>query len=352
MTPDISKTNSDPEIILEKSENKTWGAAKTVLGYVIAIACLIWVFHDIHFDRLFSEIKNISWGLIILAVIFDILGYYMQGFRWQFLLKPLGQINSIKTTQAIYAGLFTNEIVPFRIGEFVRTYLVSRWLSISFWSVIPSLLVERFFDGIWLAIGVAITAMLVELPRNLVDAADILGVITISTIIIFVYLVFRKEKAISSRAATGKQHFRLAKIITSFLDRLANGIKSIGISRSFFASFFASALVLIFQMIAFWLVMKGYGLNLSIWVGAAVMLIVHLGTAIPNAPSNVGAYQFFCVVGLAIFGIDKTTATGFSVVVFIILTVPLWLLGFWAISRSGMTLKQIRNEISAIARKA
>jgi hypothetical protein len=49
------------------------------------------------------------------------------------------------------------------------------------------------------------------------------------------------------------------------------------------------------------LVMVSYGLRLSFWIGMAVYLIVQLGTLIPNAPANVGAYQFFCVVGLRLF---------------------------------------------------
>jgi hypothetical protein len=107
-----------------------------------------------------------------------------------------------------------------------------------------------------------------------------------------------------------------------------------------------SSLILITQIISFWLVMVACGLKLSLWVGAAVLLILHLGTLIPNAPSNVGLYQFFCVVGLSVFGVDKTTAAGFSVIAFIILTIPLWIIGPFAISRTGMTLKTIRFEVS------
>jgi hypothetical protein len=86
-------------------------------------------------------------------------------------------------------------------------------------------------------------------------------------------------------------------------------------------------------------------LSASIWEGAAVLLIVHFGTAIPNAPSNIGTYQFFTVLGLMLFGVDKTTATGFSVAVFVILTVPLWVIGFIAVSRTGMSFRDIRSAI-------
>ena len=97
--------------------------------------------------------------------------------------------------------------------------------------------------------------------------------------------------------------------------------------------------------------MQAYGLKLSFWHGAAVFLIVHIGTMIPGAPSNVGTYQFFTVVGLSLFGIEKTLATSFSVVVFLILTIPLWGIGLLAFSRLGMSLKKIRMEISSVTGK-
>jgi len=78
---------------------------------------------------------------------------------------------------------------------------------------------------------------------------------------------------------------------------------------------------------------------------------VHLGTAIPNAPANVGTYQFFTVVGLTLFGVEKTLASGFSVVVFVLLTAPLWVIGILALNRSGMTLTEIRNEINRLKRR-
>ena len=73
-------------------------------------------------------------------------------------------------------------------------------------------------------------------------------------------------------------------------------------------------------------------------------LVVHLGTVVPGAPANVGTYQFFTVLGLTLFGVDKGTAAGFSLVVFALLTVPLWAIGFWALGRSGVTLTDVRAE--------
>ena len=108
-------------------------------------------------------------------------------------------------------------------------------------------------------------------------------------------------------------------------------------------AFALSLALLAGQILAFWLVMRACRLDVTARVAAATVMIVHLGTAIPNAPANVGTYQFFCVVGLTLFGIDTPAAATFSVVVFVILTVPLWLLGSVALGRMGLSLAAIRH---------
>jgi uncharacterized membrane protein YbhN (UPF0104 family) len=89
--------------------------------------------------------------------------------------------------------------------------------------------------------------------------------------------------------------------------------------------------------------MEGYGLDLSIWAAAAVYIILRLGTVIPNAPGNAGLYQFFCVLGLGLFNVPKSTAVGFSLMMFGVLTLPLLIGGFVAVALTGLKLGDIRT---------
>jgi uncharacterized protein (TIRG00374 family) len=331
--------------LLEKKPRQLF---KAITGYVFAVICLFWVFYNIHIEKLLHQITNVKLDWILAAMFFDTLSYFSQGLRWHYLLRPIGKISPFKTTQAIYAGLFTNEIIPFRAGELVRAFLVSSWQKITFFSVIPSMVIERFFDGIWLCIGLGITAIFIDLPGNLMKATDILGIIILITTFTIIYLIFKKEKKLESGIDHGKNRWKPIKKILDFLEQFANGIRTIGISGNFYYSLFFSSLILIFQMIAFWMVLIAYHLDLTIWQGAVILLIVHFGTALPNAPSNIGSFQFFCVLGLSLFGIGKTTAAGFSVVVFIVLTIPLWILGLIAIIKTDMSFKEIRLQISRL----
>jgi uncharacterized protein (TIRG00374 family) len=332
----------------EGPRQKSAGIVRRVLGYSIAAACLVWVFHGIHAQTLFRQMRTIRWDWVAVAVAFDIMSYAWQGLRWRFLLRPVGDVPVLRATQAVYVGLLTNEIAPLRAGELVRAYLVSRRQGVPFLSIIPSIAVERLFDGIWLALGIALTAIFVQLPASLLRAADVFGVAILAAAALFIYLVARKKRPDEERPTTTTGRWSPLRRLSSLVGAVADGIHGIGTSRYFYFSFFTSPLIIVCQIISFWLVMKGYGLHLSPWTGAAVFIIMYFGTALPNAPSNIGTYQFFTVLALTLFGVDKTTATGFSVAVFVILTATLWIVGLASLASTGMSLKDIRRDISTL----
>jgi uncharacterized protein (TIRG00374 family) len=318
--------------------------AKRVFGYLVASACLIWVFHDVHVQELRQHMARISWPWVALGIIFDTLGYLCTGLRWHLLLRPVGPIRVWRTTQAIYAGLFLNEILPLRVGEMARAFLVSRWIPAELVRVIPSMALERLSEGICLAGGIGITAIFVPLPRNLVQSADILGIVVLAATGIFVFFAIRGRKAKKEGRVSMGLRGKLLQSIASIFRRLGSGFQDIGMSPALFGAFLCTIGLLTCQAFSFWFIMRAYGIRLSFWVGAAVLLIVMFGTALPNAPANIGSYQFFCVLGLTIFGVDKTQAAGFSIVVFVLLTLPLLVIGFFALAQSGMTLSSLINK--------
>ncbi len=324
------------------------GRWKQGLGYLLAAAFLVWVFHDVHVERMFEHIGSMNWWWVAPAVACDVLSYVCEGVRWHYLLLPVGRLPVLRATQAVYIGLFTNEVTPLRFGELVRTYLASRWVGRPIAAVIPSMLVGRLLDSVWLALGVGAVAIFMPLPKNLLLAGDIFGLAVLVLALSFVSLVLCKRKTVEQWAEETAPGRGVLRVLRRLTGRVAHGLVQIGTSRTLAEASLFSLALLAFQALSFWLVMKSYRLPLPFSAGAAVFLIVHFGTAIPNAPANVGSYQFFTVLGLGLFGVEKTVATGFSLVVFIILTVPLWALGLLALWRSGMTLAGIRADLGRI----
>lgn len=315
-------------------------------GWLLAAAALIWVLRDIHPSKLASQLAGISWRWVALAMICYVLSYVVQAVRWQYLLEPVGKIRLLEATQAIFVGLFTNEVLPMRPGEFARAYLASRWMPAPFVRILPSIIVERLFDGVWIAIGIGLAAVIAPLPQDLIEAGKTFGAVIALLIILFIYLALRRPGRPRANGAMMKTlKWKPLRAISASIAQLSDGLRETGRTKGFYLAFALSLFFLALQTLSFWLIMLSYGLRLSLLVGVAVFVIVNLGTALPNTPGNIGSYQFFTVLGLTMFGVEKTTAIGFSLVVFTLFSLPLLIIGFLALSRSGMSLAAIRDEL-------
>ncbi len=212
--------------------------------------------------------------------------------------------------------------------------------------MLSSLIVEYLFDGIWLALGIGLVAVFTPLPREILGAARILGMVIVLASMAFVVVIFHKDKGADAKpSAKEGLLWKALRRGVSFLLKIRKSLKIISRSRLFFASFCLSAFDTLFHVTAFWIILHAYGLPLSYLVSAAVLLFIFVGVIIPNAPSNVGAFQFLCVLALMGFGVDKTDATGFSILVFVLISLPQLVIGAIAFGFSGESLATIKDEI-------
>jgi uncharacterized protein (TIRG00374 family) len=314
-------------------------------SYLVAALGLAWAFKGTHWKALFGDIAAIRWGWVVPAILLNILGTISQGYRWHLLLKPLGGLRTTKTTQALFSGFFVNDVLPLRMGELARGYIVSSWMSKEFVLIIPSMVLERLFEGIWLAIGIGLTAIIVRLPRTLDRAAGLFGLVVLALAGVVLFITLRKKRVDAKRTSVKLIGSRRLGRLRVLLERIEDGFRSIGLTRDFYSAFFVSLLYFGLQMLSFWFITKAYGLPFSFWISSAVFIIVIFGTALPGVPANIGTYQFFCVAALTLFRVGKTDAAGFSLVAFTLLTLPALVIGFFALARTGMTVGSLRETV-------
>jgi uncharacterized membrane protein YbhN (UPF0104 family) len=289
---------------------------RALLGAGVAAIALTWLFHDVPVQATVVVARRLAWPAAALAVAADVAAYLCQGLRWRALLGNVGHATWFDATEAIYAGLFANELLPLRPGEALRAWIMARRLRVGVRRIVPSIVVERLFDGLWLACGLALSAMTIPLPPALADSAEVFG----AGLLVALVLTFAFSGWLAMRPE------RRAKL-PALLREPAEDLAQIGSSRAALEALSLSLAVLLFQALAFWLTARAVSLPLSFAGSVVVLLVLHLGTLLPNAPANLGTFQVAVVVGLTLFHVDKATAAGFSMVVFVLLTAPLWALG-------------------------
>jgi uncharacterized protein (TIRG00374 family) len=233
-------------------------------------------------------------------------------------------------------GLFANEVLPFRTGEVIRCLLLARWTKLPFSVTLSSALVERIFDGLWLVLCLVLTALLVRLPKYVVDGAVILAVVVVLGAALVGAAMFNK--------ANTKERFAGNRWLSK-LNVLLEDLHIIGHSRFLYLSALASVPYLLIQIVPIYALAKAYpGLDISLAQAAAIMVILRLGSVVPQAPGNVGMFQFLTAVGLQLFGIAEPIAKRFSFVMWAVVTLPLLIAGFIALAITGLKMSQIQKE--------
>jgi uncharacterized protein (TIRG00374 family) len=309
--------------------------APQAAGYLVSAGCLIWVLHGYHINELIPTIRELDFRWVLLAVACDLAVYVTHAWRWNTLLAPVIRLKLTRTVQAIYIGLFANEVLPLRTGELIRCYLLAHWnnmrLSLSF----ASAAVERVIDGFWMLACFLVTASLVKgIPRDLLILVQILSALLIVAAGALFWIVARKKEA---HAAIREGRW------ASTLRHIVEGLHLMGNPRTIGLTTAISFLYVVLQFVSVFALMKADRLDLSIWAAAGVLTIVRFGTVIPNAPGNLGLFQVACVVALGLFDVEKDDAKNFSFIMFFALTMPLLIGGAVAVAMTGLNISELRD---------
>jgi glycosyltransferase 2 family protein len=322
----------------EKQSSNARATVLLVLTNLISVACLVWTLHDAKLGELKDDLLEMDWWWVGLAVVADVGVYFLHGFRWTLLLRPLVPAKFMQTVRAIYVGLFANEVLPFRAGEILRCYLISRWTQLPFSVAISSALIERVFDGIWLCSCLFVALKLVHFPRQfrfLIDGAWVLGAIVLGGAVVLAIAFLRRDKASKVLPASGwKRHLAV----------LFQDLALIGHSRYLPLSFLQSIPYLLLQVIPIWAAFNAYGFNLGLREAFILMVVLRLGSVVPQAPGNLGLFQFLTKECLErVFNIVPADAARFSLVLWGMVTIPLLVAGFIALSVTEAKIGELKR---------
>jgi glycosyltransferase 2 family protein len=310
--------------------------APPAAGYILSAACLVWVLHGYPIkEELLPALHELDWRWIALAAACEVGVYFVQAWRWRTLLEPVIRLGFWRTSQAIYVGLFANEVLPLRTGELIRCYLLAHWNNLRISLSFASAAVERVIDGVILVACFLITAGMVRgIPEDLTILVRILGGGLILLSFALVWLIRRK---LDSHPV-----FQESKWAATFR-HVVEGLHLMGNSRTLAVTSGISLLYVAVQFVSLWAVMKAYQLDLSIFAAAAIVTIIRLWTVVPNAPGNLGFLNAACVVALRGLDVEPKVATTFSIILFGVWTLPIVLLGALATALTGSNITELRR---------
>jgi glycosyltransferase 2 family protein len=309
---------------------------------LISLVCMGWVLNGAGLQHIWGEVRHMRWHWVLFAVVCDVCVYLLHGCRWKLLLEPIRRVPYLQAFEAIYVGLFTNEVFPLRAGELVRCFLLSKSASIPLSVTFASALIERIFDGIWLMACFFFCLQTVRLPGMLVKGGYILGALIVIASLILGYAMYAKKQSLGLV-------FGLSW--PKWFDTLIEDLQLIGHSRYLYFSFIVSGFYLLAQILPIYALVQANNLAVPWMASFTMMVLLRLSSIIPQAPGNLGSFQWVTARTLMIFGLGAGHAKRFSLILWAVVTLPLIVIGFVAVTMEGINMTHLHREATTAAKQ-
>jgi glycosyltransferase 2 family protein len=272
----------------------------------------------------------------------------LAGGAWQGLADFLPARVPYKTVfLTLSEGYLLNNILPFRLGEVGRAFLLSRKTPLRFWQIFSSILIERALDMAFataLLLGTLAYVVGGDWARQAAVGVAIIVVIGLAGL----YLIARNQEwalrffgSISTRLPIlNRVGGNILPAFLSGLSVLTDGKRFLQAIGWMVFNWGLGVLQYLVFLLAFFpdarLLWAGFSL------GAA-----SLGIAAPSSPGAVGVLELTLVAALSLFNLNPSFAFAFAVTVHFMNYLVIGILGAYALSKDGETLsglyRQARN---------
>ena len=306
-----------------------------VVGYSIALASLYGVFHDFDYRLLEQDVRTLRWGWVLLGILLNLTVYVLDGWRWAVILNPAEDAPVSECVKAVFVGQVANAVLPAKAGEVVRCYLLSFWTDTPFTLALTADAIGRVMDGICMVVAFYLfTWGMAGMRRDIRDVAFIFTVVVAILSLLLLFVLFRREHA-SKFVSNSKWGQRFGNAL--------HDIHSLGNARVLRNALGISALYLLMPILSVWALFRAYNFDFSFQQAAIVLVVIHLGTSLPGAPANVGAFQWAATISMVMLAAGPMEAKIFSVILYFAHTLPPIIVGAVVLLFTGLKLGEVHT---------
>jgi uncharacterized protein (TIRG00374 family) len=304
--------------------------ASWLIGIAVSLGALLLAFRGVQPERFFTALATADYRFVAAAVVLLLIGLLARARSWHVLLAQT--VPYRQAFDALNEGYLLNNLLPLRVGELGRAYLVSRGQAIGSGQALATVAVERMIDIVVSLAGLAVAIPFVVRPQIAGEAAFGAGALFVLMLGTLALIGSRPQAA--KRVANTLPVALLRRLIADFVDGLSLLSQPQRLIQAGFWSLVAWATA--------WgqlgLAMRACGLEGTIVVWLFVSGIIAFGAAIPSSPGAIGIYELSALAGLATFGFPHLQVLSTAVLLHGIQLAGTSLLGAWGLSRQGQTL--------------
>jgi uncharacterized protein (TIRG00374 family) len=300
-----------------------------LLGPLISAAAIVLVVQSIDLSETARVLGHSRFALLVPATVLVAVDIVLRALRWQRLLRTSAQPVPVRRiVPVLLIGYLGNAVLPARLGEPIRAYLLARREGLSSFEVLGTALLERILDVTVLALMAFLASWAVGAPAWVVQLTGI-GAAGGIVLVLALTLVGLGPLVRLLERGTDRLGFLTAGSILSRLDRFARGFGGRSQRVPVGQAAVLSLLIWLIDTGICWLAGQSLGLNLHPAAALLIVAVGALGTSIPSAPAYVGTYELAASAAGRAVGLDAPTALSLAIVIHAVTMLPVALAG-WA----------------------
>ena len=301
------------------------GKGKVFLTTALAILILAFVATFLGASDILENVKQASFRTLVLASLVYCVSWPLRGVRFQQILKRLGNQYGLGfLTGSIFISQSANVILPARIGDLSRMYILKKSKDLAFTTSFSSITVERVFDI------VAITSIAILASSGATSRFELapwmeslikLSGLAVVLFFLILFIVSFREGNTRKRLEMKKSQNGTSGKIKSFASTLLHQMSVVAVRpSSFLAVTVSSLLIWGIDIFTCFLVLKSFPTVAesvsSTYMISLIFLAVALGNIakiFPITPGAIGTYEVALTAVFGLGGIEPEI--GFTVAV-------------------------------------
>jgi uncharacterized protein (TIRG00374 family) len=237
----------------------------------------------------------------------------LRAVRWRLLLLPQTGLRHGNLFGATNVGYLVNDVLPLRLGEVARTFLIDDLEKTGKIRAGASIAVERGIDVVAMILLLVALLPFIDEPSWARGPALAVGAVVVAGFITAILLSHLNESADAFWKARVRSIPHFGERIESLLDNLLSALHPLRRARVLAAVGGLSVAIWISAILSFYMVMLAFHLGVGVPAAGLVLGATTLGMVVPSSPGYVGVFHAIAVETLvSVFGITHESALTYA----------------------------------------
>ena len=322
-------------------------ALRLAPGVVISILSLAILFYFVDLNQFLDALRRANYAMVGLYFAISLVWLFMRTIVWRTLLQEKASLGQVFLT--LNEGYLINNILPFRLGEVARAFLLSRKADLKFLEVFSTIVVERGLD-VALAAGLLISTLpyIVEASWAL-QAAVVAGLLALVGFVLLFLLARNPEWTIRQFMRLTSRWSWLHKIGSTQLQAFLSGLAPLTDWKRFLKVICLMILNWSIAIVQYFFLLLAFFPEARMLWAAFSLGVLALGIAVPSSPGAVGVLELSMVAALSAFGLDPSISLAAAIIAHLTNYLITGVIGTFALVQDGLSLTGVYKEVQTVS---